>query len=318
MRNGSRSAILGIALGCTGCLGSTAPTPVDDFGPREPLFLRDTIVIGFRPYGVAVAGSTALVTQLDAGEVQRFTLPARTPRRIAVGDVPTGIAIDASGTRAVVTNQHDDNVGIIDVATGTQTAVVPAGATTFRALFSPTGQRAYVTSSAGSLFALDMTTGTFVDTATTVAAANGLALAGDTLLVVTSMFGGIAYVDARTLVETRRIEGTGTYQDVVLRQGTNRFYVAVESRPVIEIRALDSGAIVDSIIMTQGTFGLTRRPKSNELWATQGNRLSVIDLPTGAVVRTLLIDDPRRIAFDADGNHGVVTSQSGSVYFLRP
>jgi DNA-binding beta-propeller fold protein YncE len=320
-----RAALAMTGVWLTGCLSSTNPGPGEDDSllPREPLFLRDTIIIGSRPYGVAVAGNTALVTQLDAAAVQRFTLPSRTPQAIAVGQVPTGIAINAAGTRALVTNQHDLNVGILDVAAAQQTKTIDAGATTFRVVFAAGADRAYATNSAGFLFAVDPVSGVLVDTATTVHAANGLALVGDTLLLVTSMGGDVAYVDARTLVETRRLGVDGVLQDVVARGSANRFYLANESRAVIEVRALDTGELLHSIVVPEKTFGLTRRPRSPELWAahpgiTGNGGISVIDLVSLSVVRTIPLADPRRIAFDANGDHGVVSDQSGAVYFLRP
>ena len=313
-----------LVAGLGGCIsnGPTAPDDPEAFGPREPLHLRDTINIGFRPYGVAMAGNTALVTQLDAG-IQLFQLPSKTSTSMSVGNVPTGIAVNASGTRALVTIQHDNDVGIIDVGSATEVRRLDLGATTFRAVFSSDGSRGYVTNSSGSVFAVNVPSGTLIDTAAIVTAANGIALVGDTLLILTSMGGSISYVDVRTFTETKRISGSGVYQDVVVRPTVNRFYVAVESRPVIEIRALDTGEIVDSIMVGRVTFGLTRRPGSGELWAAHPGlfgpgSISIIDLSSREVTRTIPLSDPRRIAFDAQGNQGIVSDQSGSVYFLRP
>lgn len=310
---------LAFALACTSSTGPGEGAE-DALIPREPLELRDTIPLGSRPYGVALAGTTALVTQLDASQVQRFTIPSRQPVTIAVGNIPTGIAISRAGTTALVTNQHDPSVGIIAVAQASQHRSLPSSGTTLRAVISRNGRRGYATSSDGKAYAIDLESGDLVDSGTTVTAANGLALAGDTLLVITSMFGeGISWMDARTMQEIRRTSESGTFQDVVLRPSANLGYFALENRAVIQIRRLDTGALVDSILVPHPTFGLARRPFSTELWAAHaGSGVSVIDLRTNSVTRTLSVADPRRIAFDAEGKQGVLSSQQGAVYFLRP
>jgi hypothetical protein len=133
----------------------------------------------------------------------------------------------------------------------------------------------------------------------------------------------IAFVDARTLDERQRVDGTGTYQDVVVRPSVDRFYLAREDRAIIEVRRLTTGALVDSIRLSRPAFGLALRPNSQELWVAHpqtsaaAGALSVASLATGTTSCTP-IWDPRRIAFSADGGQGVVSSQSGEVFFLRP
>lgn len=300
------------------------PPPPSAACPRIVAGLRlvDTVVHGSRPYGVAIAGNNVLVTQLDARRVLRFTLPSLEAIAVAVGDVPTGISIDPAGQRAVVTNQGSNTAGVISVASGVQTADLPMGGPTFRSVIRSDGARAWVTQAHGMIFTVDLAAQTLVDSAASILFSNGLALVGDTLLAVTSTSGIIALVDARTLDERLRFTGQGAYQDVVVRPSADRIYIAREDRPIIEVRRLTTLALVDSIPVPGATFGLALRPNTLELWAAHpgsfsSGALSVTNLGTGVTTCTP-VWDPRRIAFSADGLQGVVSSQSGEIFFLRP
>jgi DNA-binding beta-propeller fold protein YncE len=300
------------------CSGTGAVTPTHPSGA-----VKDSVQLGLRPYGVTVA-ACALVTQLDGESVTRIQLaPLSIIDTVSVGAVPTGIASNAAGSTALVTNQHDFTVGIIDIASGTQTKTLSAISNTFRAIFNSTGTRAYVTQSSGPVLAIDMAQQAIVGSVASVSLANGVALSGDTLLIVTSTNGQIAYIDTRTLTETKRITGGGIFQDVAVSNNGTEFYVAVENGPSIEVRSVATGALISTISVGGGTFGLAVSPDGAQLWATIpqlafGNgRVSVIDLATRAVVRTIPALVPRRVGFDRGGTTAVVSDEAGWVYFIR-
>ena len=78
------------------------------------------VLIGLRPYGVAMT-QTGLVyaSQLDGRSVTRVQVGSTTPSGVVnVGSVPTDVTFDLTGATALVTNQFDLSVGIIDVAIG--------------------------------------------------------------------------------------------------------------------------------------------------------------------------------------------------------
>jgi YVTN family beta-propeller protein len=303
------------------CTLFTVPVPE----PPVDLELSDSISIGDRPFGVAVTpGGTALVTQLDGSSVTRFTLsPPASNGLVVVGSVPTGIAVNPAGTHALVTNQADFTIGVIDVATGQQIKTIDGTSNTFRAAFNSTGTHAFVTQAHAAMLKIDMATQAIVDSVSTIQLANGVAIVGDTLAILASTAGLIAYIDIRTMTETKRIPATGfvSYQDVVV--SGSEFFVASESHPRIEVRALITGAPIDTIEVSGGVFGMTRRPNSAQLWAThpggffEPGSISVIDVTTRQVLDTIRVNVPRRIAFNGNGTIGVVASESGWVYFLR-
>jgi DNA-binding beta-propeller fold protein YncE len=317
MRVGSLWPVAFGAILAASCFATTGPeTPAHPLGEHA-----DSVFLGLRPYGVAVTQSDiALVTQLDGARVSRARLiPPALTGAVAVGDVPTGIAIDPAGTTALVTNQHDFTVGIVDVASGTQVKTLSAASNTFRAIINSTGNKAYVTQASGVILGIDMQTRTIIGTVASVAMANGIALSGDTLLIVTSVAGQIAYIDTRTLTETKRIASSGTLQDVVLSPGGNEFYVAIESGPAIEVRSVATGALTGAIFVGVGTFGLAMTPDGSQLWATSpgSGLVKAIDLSTRQVVGTMPAFMPRRVAFNRLGTVAVVSDESGWVYFIQ-
>lgn len=303
-------------------LGSiTARLPTLVFGhpagtdvQRQPL--------GFRPYGVAVGPTFALITQLDAGTVTRFRLDPFGPvDTIGTGSVPTGISLDATGTRALVTNQFDPSFGIIDVAANRETRTVAAPSTTFRTIFSPDGRRGYGTVTQGTLMVIDPVAGNSVATVQIVADANGMAFGpGDTLLYVTSMNGGISVVNTKTNTVTATIPASGTLQDIAFTNDRSSFFVANESSSSIAAYSSGSPAQSASIEVGGPSFGLALSPDGKQLWVTQTalGRITIVDVASRTVSRSISVGgEPRRIAFDRFGLFAIVSDEAGNVLMIH-
>jgi YVTN family beta-propeller protein len=303
-------------------LGSaTARLPTLVFGhpggadvQRQPL--------GSRPYGVAVGLTFALITQLDAGTVTRFRLDPFGPvDTISTGNVPTGISLDATGTRALVTNQFDPSFGIIDVAANRQTKKLAATSTTFRTIFSPDGRRGYGTVTQGSLMVIDPVAGDTVATVRIVADANGIAFGpGDTLLFVTGMNGGISVVNTKTNTATATIPASGTLQDIAFTNDRSSFFVANESSSSIAVYSSGNYTQSASIDVGGPSFGLTLSPDGKQLWVAQTSlgRITIVDVGSRTVSRTIGVGgEPRRIAFDRFGLFAIVSDEAGNVLMIH-
>jgi YVTN family beta-propeller protein len=75
----------------------------------------------------AVVSSTGVVYlgQPDLSRLIRADLPATTfTTAVSVGSQPTEVAFNSTGSNAYVTNQFSQTVGIIDVASNTQTTTI--------------------------------------------------------------------------------------------------------------------------------------------------------------------------------------------------
>ena len=302
-------------------LGSlTSRLPVISFGHPTGGTVNK-VPLGLRPYGVAVGPNFALVTQLDGGTVTRFSLsPFQSVGTITTGSVPTGISVDAKGTRALVTNQFDPSIGIIDVASNTETTKLSATSTTFRTIFSADGARGYGTLTEGKLMVIDPVTRTSVTTVPIVINANGLAFGpGDTLLYVTSMSGGISVFNTKTNTVVNTISLSGTLQDVAFTRDRTSFFVANENSTSLLVCASATGQQSTVINLPAGPFGLTVTPDGKQLWVAHTNgSITVIDVATRTVSRNQSIGGSlRRIAFDRFGTLAIVSDEAGNVVMIR-
>ena len=300
----------------------TAQLPVLVFG--HPGTNPERLLLGARPYGVAVGDNFALVTQLDGGTVTRFSLfPFAVTNTISTGtlaSVPTGISINRTGTRALVANQWDPSVGIIDLATNQQTSKITATSTTFRTAFSADGTRGYATLSGGAMMVIDPAAGTSVITVPIVPAGNGIAFGrGDSLVYLSSMYGNISVVSTKTNTVVSTLQLMGTLQDIIASPDGNSLFVASESSSSIAIVSTASGTVTGTIPLGGPAFGMALSPDGKQVWVTQtAGSVVVIDVATRAVVKTIVLGGvPRRVAFDRFGDVAIVSDEAGSVVLIH-
>jgi DNA-binding beta-propeller fold protein YncE len=168
---------------------------------------------------------------------------------------------------------------------------------------------------------IDMASRTATAKLPIVSAGNGIAFApGDTLLYISSMFGGISVVNTKTNTVIRTIQLFGTLQDVAISKDGTELYVAREDVRAIEVLALPAGTRTTSITVSAPVFGLSLTPDGAQLWAahTATGVVSIIDRAERTVVRALFVaGSPRRIAFDRLGTLAVVSNEWGGVHLIR-
>jgi YVTN family beta-propeller protein len=268
------------------------------------------------------ASGVVYTSQLDGASVTRLRVGDATPLGVvSVGQTPTDVTFDPSGSLAFVTNQFDPSVGIVDVASGRQTQVIPALATTFRVIVSPDGRRVYATESDGRLLIIDVASRALAGSIPIPRAANGLAFgAGDTLLYVTSMEGELALVNLRANVVVRSWTLGATLQDVVVSPDRGTLYVAHEGPGEIDVVNASSGVVSSRLsVGDAGIFGLALAPDGRSLYATQpsAGQVVVIDRTNGLISRTFSVGGtPRRIAFDRMSGRALVSNEAGWVDYL--
>src|SRR5262245_57336125 len=160
------AAVLGTLLAA----GCASPTEQNQGGllADRPVPAGDGVVarmaLNGAPLGIAVAREGfAFITQPDhgqsSGRVARVDLNARSvTATIPVGMVPSLVIFLAERTKAYVSNQWSDNVGIIDVASNTQSDVIPTTGDPFALALSPDGSTLLVTTNANVLFKIDIAT----------------------------------------------------------------------------------------------------------------------------------------------------------------
>ena len=280
-----------------------------------------TTPLGQRPYGIAVSRlGVVYVTRLDAAAVSRADLPDSTfLTTFDVGVVPTDVAFDPTGARAYVTHQASRNVGIVDVATNTQIDIIPVAADAFRVLVSPTGQRLYVTTNADNLLVIDLPAKTVHAEYHLGAASSGITFHPNGVLLYGTTISGMVYEVNTVTDSARALLTTGYLQDIAVSRDGAELYIAKQNGEM-EIRSAPTGALLTTVPVATGVFGLKLTPDGTQLYAgiLFGGVVRVIDRATRTVVRTIAVpNDPRRIAFDRYGRTAVIANQDGSVVFVR-
>jgi DNA-binding beta-propeller fold protein YncE len=275
-----------------------------------------------RPYGLAVVGRTAYVTQLDGSSYTRVATDADPTIEgvVRTGSTPTGVAATPDRSLVLVASQGDGSVTLHDGVTGAVLTRLAMRGSPFRVAVSRNAARAFALSSVGDLLVIDLATRRAVLTATTgLTSTNGLveSIDGSTIYVSSTM-GRIAAVDARTGAVARTYDVPGRLQDVVLSPDGLKLYAADESGAVV---ALTIATGVMRRLPTGDSFGLAVSADGSQLWVTQPRlgRILVLDRATLLPLRTISLTPgsmPRRIAFDASGA-AVVSDERGFVLLFR-
>ncbi len=282
-----------------------------------------TVNLASRPFGTAVsAKGDVLITQLDAGTVARGSLSGSgLGTSIAVGEVPTDVAVDATGTYAYVTNQFSSSIGVIDLETNTQVASIPVSGDPFRVRLSPDGSSLFVTGNSDSLFIIDVESREITGRLGIGLDANGLAIdrTGTRLYVSNQSDGTVSEVDLTDNTVARTITVGGHPQELVLSPGGTLLFVADETGS-IQVWSLRTGSKRGNIAVPGGAFAMAVSPDWRQLYITsaRGGAIYLIDWKTGAVLKTVATGGtPRRIGFAADGSTAVVANEGGWVDFIE-
>jgi YVTN family beta-propeller protein len=278
-----------------------------------------------RPHGVAAArGGTFYVSQIGAASVTRGALTADGESfsgSTAVGAGPAHVALDVSGSTAYTTNQFDNSLSVVDVASGRAVATVPLSDGGFNLLVSPDGARVYATTASGTLHVIDAADRHVLTTVFVGSAANGLAYAAkaNVLYVSSRDAGTVTAIDVRTNAVVRTYPVSASPQRLAVSGDGSALYIASES---VGLERLDTatGERRSTPGVPPGAVGLALSPDDAQLYVTNppAGLVHVVDRATGAVLRTLTVAaSPRNVAFGYDGSTAVITDEVGRVVFVR-
>src|SRR6267143_512234 len=220
--------LIAAAIGATLAVGCTSPVDenVTGQGLTQPTPGGDGTVARMpfdgAPLGIAVApAGFAYITQPDhgfsAGRVARVDLNARTvTATIAVGMVPSLVIFNSTRTRAYVSNQWSDNVGIIDVASNTQIDTIPTSGDPFALALSPDRRTLLVTTNVNVLSKIDIATKNTLGSISLPATSHHIIMdpRGNFLYVATRDGGTVMEVDWRAMTVTRTFTFGGRTQNM--------------------------------------------------------------------------------------------------------
>ena len=223
----------------------------------------------------AVAAPFAYITNADSDNVSVIDTATDTVvATIPVGAGPTGVAVNAAGTRVYVSNTGSGNVSVINTATHTVTATVPVGVGPIGVAVNPAGTRVYV----ANLFSQSLSV---IDTTTNAIVAN---------------------VAMGTFVLGVAVNPAGT-----------RVYITTPAADSTKLLVLDtaSNTIVDTLVVGMSPQGVTVNPAGTRVYVTsdQNSTVSVIDAATHRIVTNVWTEEnPTLVAVNPAGTRAYVTN----------
>jgi YVTN family beta-propeller protein len=315
-----RSTVLTCAIGsvtavaCTSSMGPDAPTLAQHTRSQGSV---TRVALSGGPLGVAISATgVTYVTRDQAASIARLNATETAfSDTIPVGNVPSFIAFNPAGTTAYVANQFSDNVGIIDVATNTQTTVIPVTGDPLPVAVAPDGSTLFTTTNVNQLFKIDLATNTVVGSLPLPATSHHLLVhPNDTLLYVATRDGGsVLEVNWRTMTVARTFTLGGRTQGMALAPDQSELFVANEFSNVLQIINLSSGAITQ-VPLAGGGEGLALSADNQRLYVglVFNGVVQVIDRSTRAIINTLNTGGvPREIAADPTQDRAIVANEAG-------
>jgi DNA-binding beta-propeller fold protein YncE len=302
-----------IAALLAACSSSTAPAP----GPPK---LVGRVLVPGGPIDIAVAPSgIAYVTRFTANAVDRINLGTLTVTdSITVGAGPTFVIFDHTGATGYVSNQQNQNVGVINVGSASQTRTIATTGDPIPMQVTADGVTLFVTTNANRLYKIVIATGAATDSLDLPATSHHLLLHPDgaLLYVATRDGGSVLEVNTATLTVARTFTLGGRTQAMVLSSDRRRLYVANETKPLIQIVSLTTGAVADSVALHGGANGVALSPDGRLLCASiiDLGEVQVFDRATLALDTTFVTGGvPRAVVPDPINGQVVVANESGWV-----
>jgi YVTN family beta-propeller protein len=242
---------------------------------------------------------------------------------IATGNAPTGVAFSPDGNTAYVANQLDNNVSVINVATGQVVATIPTanGEATFAVQVSLDGSRLFIGTNTTVVYIVDTSNNQIIGSASVGDAPNAFVVAPDNRIIYVSSFvgGTVTEIDMFTGTVLRTFSIGGTPQGMAITRKGDRLYVANEAGFLTEI-TLQTGLITATMPLSGGGFGVGVTADDNQAWVAipYGGSVQIFNLTTRRLSQAITVGgEPRRLAFSQHGAIGAIANLSGFVTFVR-
>ena len=269
-------------------------------------------------YGLArTSGGTFVVAIIDRGMVETFQEGSPTIKtKITTGGTPVVVAVDNAGQFAYVSNMGGW-MDIINVTTNTVVKQVAVPNAHSLAL-SPSGDRVFVASSAGKVYAVSTSSREIVDSVDVPGGPWGFAFRQTTsssMMYVTSRDGAsVTEIDLNTFLPTRKMTIGGRPHGLVISPDGRTLYAADNYEGRVKAIDIASGAVT-SFASTNGSFGIGISPDGQVLFVTSDyGSTFVVSTSSMTVLKTLDTDGNARLVFVApDGTKAWAGNQSGWV-----
>jgi len=236
---------------------------------------------------------------------------------IPVGSGPWGVAISPDGKQVYVTNNHGNNVSVIDTASSTVVAAIPVQLSPFGVAFTPDGTSAYVVNgSSNSVSVINVVSQTVVATVPVQSSPVGVAMAltsNGTFAYVTNSTSNtvsvIAVGSEPTVVQTINV-GSGP-RWVAVSPNSSLAYVENAGSNNVSVISVASNTVAATIPVGTSPFGAAFTPDSSSAYVVNSasNTVSVINTASASVVATVAgFNNPVHVALSPDGASAYVTN----------
>lgn len=257
----------------------------------------------------------------------------RTSDNTVVATIPTsspwGVAVDAAGTVACVTNYYAGTVSLINTKTNAVTGTIQVGGGPLGVAFAPKGANAYVANgNSDSVSVINTTTKAVLETIQVGNYPYSIVVSpdGKYVYVGNSNSGSVSVISVgkKKVVATIPVGGGVGFLSI------STDGLTVYAPTFNNTGSADAIALIDTAhntvvnrLYVDGAWGAKVSPDGQWLYASdyiegQGNLVTVISTATQAVAATIQVGaSPEEVAFTADGSTAYVTNgNSGNISII--
>lgn len=285
-----------------------------------------TIPVGLEPYGLATTPDmkTTYVVNYGSNSVSVINLETNSVvATIPVENNPYLIAITPDGTQAYVTNYHSDTVSVINTSTNTVTQTINVGSNPYAVVVSPNGERAYVINyGGGDVSVIDTSSNTLIQTVTVGLHPYFPAVSLDNAYLYVPNYGdGTVSIINTTTYAVTALTINGYAQTVFITPDGAKAYVPLYYQDnLIYIIDTATNTPDGTITVEQGPYSVafTADGATAYVGNYDGESVSIVDVATGTVVRTLSIGvKPDMLALTPDETQIASVNEPGFLLLMN-
>jgi len=234
------------------------------------------------------------------------------------GDIPTGVAVNPTGTRLYVTNQGSNTVSVIDTSSNTISATVPVGNSPYGVVVNPSGTRVYVANlDTNFVSVIDATTNTVIATVTVGTGPFGVAVnrSGKKVYAANKYSDNVSVIDTDTNTVITTIPVGKAPHGIALNPAGTRAYVANRDDNSVSVIDTSTDTVTDTIPVGNTLQGIGTNREGTRVYVVNfgSNTVSVIDATTKTVVPGDIPVGTKPVALGQFINRGAIWK--GSVSF---
>jgi len=215
----------------------------------------------------------------------------------------------ANAQTAYITNDVDNTVSVIDVATNTVTATIPVGFHPWGVSVCPNGSKVYITNyNDNTVNVINSATDTVTATIPVGTRPNGISVSPDGLKVYVTNAGDntVSVINSATNTVTATITVGISPMGVSISPDGSKVYVANINSDTVSVISTTTDIVTAKIPVGTRPVGISVSPDGSKVYVANNNtpgKVSVINTATNTVTATITIgSNPYGISISPDGS----------------